>query len=270
MPSDKSYNLILVDVGNTTMKIGVVHDGLREVYSLQTNSGQTSDTLGLSLVELLRHAGCEKETFSACVVCSVVPAMDPLFRAAIARFVGCPIFFAPRDLPVPLENRYHRAEQVGADRLVAAYAARVLHPETPALVVVDFGTAVTFDCVQGNSYLGGLIFPGPMTALNALAGATAKLPGVNLDCEDLEPTPGRDTSTSIRHGILFGFASLVDGLVAKLSAQLKGPVKVVGTGGFAQSIARIAPSLHEVTPDLLLQGLKILYAQREPDFGIEP
>lgn len=138
MPSDKSYNLILVDVGNTTMKIGVVHDGLREVYSLQTNSGQTSDTLGLSLVELLRHAGCEKETFSACVVCSVVPAMDPLFRAAIARFVGCPIFFAPRDLPVPLENRYHRAEQVGADRLVAAYAARVLHPETPALVVVDF------------------------------------------------------------------------------------------------------------------------------------
>ncbi len=270
MPNLKPNNLILVDVGNTTMKIGIVHDGLREVYSLQTNSGQTSDTLGLSLVELLRHAGCEKETFSACVVCSVVPAMDPLFRAAIARFVGCPIFFAPRDLPVPLENRYHRAEQVGADRLVAAYAAPVLHPETPALVVVDFGTAVTFDCVQDNSYLGGLIFPGPMTALNALAGATAKLPGVNLDCEDLEPTPGRDTSTSIRHGILFGFASLVDGLVAKLSAQLKGPVKVVGTGGFAQSIARIAPSLHEVTPDLLLQGLKILYTQREQDSRINP
>ena len=257
-------NLILVDVGNTTMKIGVVHEGRREVYTLQTNSGQTSDSLGFSLLELLRHAGCEKDAFAACVVCSVVPAMDPLFRAAIARYVGCPILFTPADLPVPLENRYLRPEQVGADRLVAAYAARVLHPQTPGLVVVDFGTAVTFDCVQDKAYLGGLIFPGPLTALNALAGATAKLPAVNLDCEDLEPTPGRDTSTSIRHGILFGFASLVDGLVAKLSARLEGPVKVVGTGGFAQSIARISSSLHEVTPALLLQGLRLLYEEREP------
>ncbi len=247
------------------MKIGLVHDGTRDVYSLQTSSGQTSDSLGFSLLALLHHAGCDTTDFAACVICSVVPGMDPLFTQAITRYVGCPVLFTPGDLPVPLENHYYRADQVGADRLVAAWAARVLHPDTPALVVVDFGTAVTFDCVQGASYLGGLIFPGPLTALNSLAGATAKLPGVNLDCEDLEPTPGRDTSTSIRHGILFGFASMVEGLVARLSAQLQGPVRVVGTGGFAARIARLTPALEEVTPDLLLQGLRLLYEEHHTD-----
>lgn len=260
-------NLILVDVGNTTTKIGLVYEGVREVYSLETNSAQTSDSLGLSLLSLLSHARCDPRVFETCVICSVVPAMDPLFRAAIARFVGCPLLFTPRDLPVPLENRYFRPEQVGADRLVAAYAARVLSPEYRGLVVVDFGTAVTFDCVQDMSYLGGLIFPGPMTALNALAGAAANLSEVNLECSDPEPTPGRDTATSIRHGILFGFASLVDGLVTKLSAQLEGPVKVVGTGGFACDISRITDSLHDVTSSLLLQGLEILYEESESRKG---
>ena len=252
-------NLILVDVGNTTTKIGLVYKGVREVYSLETNSARTSDSLGFSLLSILAHARCEPGDFEACVICSVVPAMDPLFRAAIARFVGCPLLFTPADLPVPLENRYHRPEQVGADRLVAAWAARVLWPEHRGLVVVDFGTAVTFDCVQDMAYLGGLIFPGPMTALNALAGAAANLSAVNLECSDPVPTPGRDTATSIRHGILFGFASLVDGLVAKLAAQLDGPVKVVGTGGFAGDISRISAQLHDVTSSLLLEGLEILY-----------
>ena len=258
-------NLVLVDVGNTTMKVGLVCGTVREVYTLPTNSGQTADTLGLTLLTLMQHAGCSRKDFAACVVCSVVPAVDSLLRAAIARYVGCPILFTPADLPVPLENRYLRPEQVGADRLVATHAARVLNPHVPALIVVDFGTAVTFDCVQDNAYLGGLIFPGPRTALNALAGATAKLPGVNLDCEALVPTPGRDTATSIRHGIVFGFASLVDGLVSKLSCQLRGPVKILATGGFASGMVRISSTLQEVTPDLLLRGLELLYEARDVD-----
>ena len=266
----KSKNLILVDVGNTTTKIGLVHKGGREVYSLETNSARTSDSLGLSLLSIFAHSRCEPGDFEACVICSVVPAMDSLFRAAMARFVGCPLLFTPADLPVPLENRYHRPEQVGADRLVAAWGARMRSPEHRGLVVVDFGTAVTFDCVQDMAYLGGLIFPGPMTALNALAGAAANLSEVNLECSDPAPTPGRDTATSIRHGILFGFASLVDGLVAKLSAQLQGPVKVVGTGGFASDISRISATLHDVIPGLLLEGLEILYGQNADRKGAGP
>ncbi|MDO5536120.1 MAG: type III pantothenate kinase, partial [Desulfovibrionaceae bacterium] len=222
----------------------------------------TSDNLGLVLASLIRHAGAEGIRFAACVACSVVPAMDQLIREAAARFAGCPTFFTPADLPIPLENRYLRAEQVGADRLLAAYAARVLYPQTRSLIVIDFGTAVTFDCVQDNAYLGGLIFPGPQTALNALAGATAKLPGVSLECDTDEPAPGRDTVTSIRHGVLFGFASMVDGLTARLSAGLEGPCRIIGTGGFAATLARLSPTLQEVRKGLLLQGLEMLYREQ--------
>lgn len=256
-------NLLLVDVGNTSMKVGLLLPMRHEVYSLQTNRSQTSDALGLDLLHLIDHAGADPADFEACVVCSVVPPMEPLFEEAVARFLGCPLLFVPRDIPVPLENRYLRPEQVGADRLVAAYAARVLNPDPAGLVVVDFGTAVTFDCVQGDAYLGGLIFPGPLTALDSLARGTAKLPSVNLDCSASRPVPGRDTVTSIRHGILFGFSAMVEGLVAQLSEQLEGPVACVATGGFAERIARLTPCLTNVVPCLLLQGMEFLYRTRE-------
>lgn len=255
-------NLILIDVGNTTMKIGLVCGAEKNVYTLRTDTRQTADNLGISFEALIRHAGACVAGFACCVVCSVVPIMDQLIREAVSRFIGCPTLFTPRDLPVPLENRYLRAEQVGADRLLAAYGARMLYPDSTSLIVIDFGTAVTFDCVQENAYLGGLIFPGPQTALNALAGATAKLPAVSLEYDEDMPSPGRDTVTSIRHGILFGFASMVDGLVAKLSAQLPGPVTVIGTGGFAATLQRLSPSLKEVRKSLLLSGLELLYARR--------
>ncbi len=255
-------NLILVDVGNTTMKIGVSLAGELASYSLQSDARQTSDSLGLNLLALLRHAGAAEARFEACLVCSVVPAMDTILREAVGRYVGCPVLFTPADMPVPLENRYLRAEQVGADRLLAAWAARVLHPEAASLIVIDFGTAVTFDCVRGGAYLGGLIFPGPQTAVSALAGATAKLPGVSLDCDADGPAPGRDTATSISHGIYFGFASMVDGLVSRLRADLPDPCAIVATGGFAGPLQRAASSLREVRRDLLLQGLQMLHQQQ--------
>ncbi len=256
-------NLILVDVGNTTMKIGVSLAGELASYSLQSDARQTSDSLGLNLLALLRHAGAEGASFEACLICSVVPSLDTILREAVGRYVGCPVLFTPADMPVPLENRYLCAEQVGADRLLAAWAARMLRPGASSLIVIDFGTAVTFDCVQDSAYLGGLIFPGPQTALNALAGATAKLPGVSLDCDADGPAPGRDTATSIRHGIYFGFASMVDGLVARLRATLSEPCAVIATGGFARPLQRATASLQEVHGDLLLRGLQLLYQQRQ-------
>ena len=252
--------LLLFDIGNTSIKIGLAHE--RQVltsYTLRTDVGQTADNLGLSLIALLGHAGVAPRSLKACVASSVVPGFDPLLREAVSRYVDCPLLRVGMDLSVPLENRYERPGEVGADRLVGAYAARRQCPEAPGLLVVDFGTAVTIDCVNGDAYMGGLIFPGPRTALSALSREAAKLPRVNLDVRADEPTPGRNTTTSIQHGLVFGFACMVEGLTQRLKRQLPGPVKVLGTGGFAASIARVSPVFDHVLPTLLLEGLRRLY-----------
>ena len=252
--------LLLFDIGNTSIKIGLAHE--RQVltsYTLRTDVGQTADNLGLSLIALLGHAGVAPRSLKACVASSVVPGFDPLLREAVSRYVDCPLLCIGTDLPVPLENCYERPGEVGADRLVGAYAARRQCPEAPGLLVVDFGTAVTIDCVNGDAYMGGLIFPGPRTALSALSREAAKLPRVNLDVRADEPMPGRTTTTSRQHGLVFGFACMVEGLTQRLKRQLPGPVKVLGTGGFAASIARVSPVFDHVLPTLLLEGLRRLY-----------
>ena len=258
--------LLLFDVGNTSIKVGMADKShVLASYSLPANVAQTADSFGLLLLSLLGHAGVEPAALSACVVSSVVPGLDPLLREAVARFAGCPLLRAVDDLAVPLENRYERPAEVGADRLVAAYAARRQFPEAPSLVVADFGTALTLDCVSGDAYLGGLIFPGPGTALQALAAHAAKLPQVDMDVSDAEPTPGRDTVTSIRHGLFFGYVSLTEGLCGRLVRQLAGPVTIVATGGFAAAIARVSKVFDAVLPALLLEGLRQLYYEYRAD-----
>ena len=254
--------LLLFDVGNTSIKVGMADEShVLAAYTLPAAGGHTADSFGLTLVSLLGHAGVAPGTLRACVVSSVVPAMDAVIAGAVARYVGCPLFRAVDDLPVPLENRYERPAEVGADRLVAAYAARRAFPEAASLIVADFGTALTLDCVSGAAYLGGLIFPGPGTALAALASHAAKLPPVSMDVTALEPAPGRDTVTSIRHGLFFGYVSISEGLCDRLGRQLAGPVKTVATGGFAQAIAQASAVFDAVVPELLLEGLRRLYLE---------
>lgn len=255
-----SDSLILVDVGNTAMKVGFFSGQTIKACSLPTDCRMTAGQLGQLVEGLLAKAGLGKDSCSACAVCSVVPAMDELVRGAMES-LGLPVRFVPADLPVPLENRYEAPEKLGADRLLSAWAARRLYPESPALIVIDFGTAATFDCVQDNAFLGGLIFPGPMTALSSLAGATAKLPAVSLEEEEAVLYPGRDTASCIRRGVLFGFASMVEGLVARLKRQLASPCTVIGTGGLAPLFARHCPELEKVDKGLVLQGLALLCGQ---------
>ncbi len=258
--------LLLCDIGNTSIKLGLANEKrVLTSYGLPAQHDATADSLGLNLLSVLNHAGEDPHGITACAVSSVVPAIDPVLREAVARYVGCPVLFAPSDLHVPLENRYERPDEVGADRLVGSFAARRLYPAATSLIVVDFGTAVTFDCVSGDAYLGGLIFPGPYTAAAALASHTARLPHVNFDIRAPDPSPGRDTSTSIQHGLVFGFVSVTEGLCNRLKRQLSGPVKVLATGGFANSIARISPIFDAVLPALLLEGLRRLYFEDKQD-----
>ncbi len=255
--------ILLFDIGNTSIKVGLAHEeAVHTTYTLRTDAGQTSDSLGLHLYAALQHAACPPDAVRACVCSSVVPSMTPLVREACARFVGATFLQVPHDMPVPLKNCYSKPSEVGADRLVCAYAARKLFPQTSSLIVVDFGTATTFDCIQGQDYLGGIIFPGVHTAAAALSAKAAKLPRIHLETQDTEPVPGRDTASSMQHGILFGFAAMVEGLSSRLAKQMPGPVHIVGTGGFAKDIARVSSCFHDILPNLILDGLRQLYYEQ--------
>lgn len=253
-----SYTL-LFDVGNTNTKIGVALDAaILGTYSLPTVVESTSDAWGLRVLQILTLHGLGPQDVSAWVAASVVPPASLHLRRAGERFCGCPVVFVPEDVPLPLENRYGRPSEVGADRLVGAFAARGLYPNR-SLIVVDFGTATTFDCVQDNAYLGGLICPGLFSSAAALSSKTAKLPSISLDVADAVPRIGQSTEESLRHGLLFGFAAMVEGLCLRLKLQLPSPVEVVATGGPAKTLLPICSGIDHYCPDLLLQGLLRAY-----------
>ena len=172
---------------------------------------------------------------------------------------------ASGDVVVLLDNHYARPYEVGSDRLVGAYGARCLFPEAVSLITIDFGTATTFDCIEGNAYLGGLICPGVLSSAAALAGATAKLPHITLEVDDTEVKPGISTTTSLSHGFLFGFAAMTEGLVQRLAKHMQGPVLVIGTGGFAKSIAKVSSCFDMVWGDLVLEGLAHIHDGMKKD-----
>ncbi len=259
-----TQHFLLFDIGNTNVKIGIaVETAVLTSYVLPTDPGQTADSIGLRLLEVLRHAGLGPADVGACVASSVVPGVNPLIRRACERYLYRKLLFAPGDIAIPLENRYERPAEVGADRLVAAYAARRLYPGPRSLVSVDFGTATTFDCVEGGAYLGGLICPGVLSSAGALSSRTAKLPRISLEVEEDSPVIGRSTTTSLNHGFIFGFAAMTEGVLARLRGVLPGPTEVVATGGFARDIARVSSCFDHVRPDLLLEGLRLLYMERD-------
>jgi len=255
-----AVQVLLADLGNTGIKLGfATEQELGETYTLSTHSNYTADSLGLSLYGLLRQQGLSKSDLEACLFCSVVPELDTIFQQACRRFLGKTALRFPLDIKPGLENRYDSPAEVGADRLLAAYAARTLYPDPKSLISVDFGTATTFDCVSDMAYLGGLICPGVLSSLRALASGTAKLPRISLEVQENIPLIGSNTATSLNHGFIFGFAAMAQGLCEKLREQLPGPVEIVATGGFASDIAKVWCGLDHLCPDLILEGLRLAW-----------
>ncbi len=250
---------VLFDVGNTNIKMGLAESGrLKAVYCLPSDVRTTADLLGVQLLRFWEHSGEGRARLSGALACSVVPGLNALLVEACARYLEVELRFTPEQAPIPMENRYARPAEVGADRLVGAFAARLLYPDTPGLICVDYGTATTFDCVSGNVYLGGVICPGVNSSAQALALRTAKLPLISLEVSEAGPSFGQDTATSLNHGFVFGFAAMTEGLVARLKAKFKTEVKVVATGGFASGLAKVVNCFDAVRPDLLMEGLAAL------------
>ena len=253
---------LLIDVGNTNIKFGLAErSGLGPSFALPTDRAATPDSLGLTILTALSVHGVSPADVEAAVASSVVPPMSPILVQACRRYLGVRPRFVPADVPIPLKNLYARPHEVGADRLVTAYAGRLL-ATAPSVIVVDFGTATNFDCVQGDAFLGGLICPGLATSLHGLVSKTAKLPHVALDPGDGFLSIGRSTSDCINQGFVFGFAAMVEGVTARLRAHLGGEVAVLATGGFAEKLAPICPVIRDVRPELLLEGLRQLWLRR--------
>ncbi len=259
--------LLLFDVGNTSLKIGITRgDDLERTFSLPTDPKATVDSLGLALSGLCNHARVRPEEIEACVVCSVSPAVDRILGKACKEYFGQTVKAVSKDLIVPLENRYQRPAEVGADRLVSAYAARRTY-DAHTIVSVDFGTATTFDCVQGDAYLGGLICPGLLSSAYGLFAHTAKLPQIRLDLDSPELQVGQSTHQSLNQGLIFGFAAMCEGLCVRLRETLVTDAVadksffVVGNGGFAEKIGNVANCFNEICPELLLLGLILLYRE---------
>ena len=252
--ADSEHHLV-IDVGNTNTKVGVARNRqLLESFVLPTTVRDTSDTFGLKIFELCRHLRISPNRFQSWLVSSVVPPVNSLVRQAGERYSGCPVYFVPEDIGLPLTNAYANPQEVGADRLVTAFAARKLF-DTPGLIVIDFGTATTVECIQGWTYKGGLICPGVLSSLQALGGKTAKLPRIDLEVTRRSVCIGDSTVTSMKHGFVFGFAAMIEGLCSRLRLSLEGEVTVVATGGFASTLEPVCSCLDVVQRELLLQGL---------------
>ncbi|MBI9079624.1 MAG: type III pantothenate kinase [Pseudodesulfovibrio sp.] len=250
--------ILLFDAGNTNTKIGLADDeGLGESYTLPTRPANTADDWGLKIEAILNREGVDPSDIEACVISSVVPPLDPLITRMTRRFLGCEAIFAGRDLKIDLDNEYARPEQVGMDILVGCLSARLTY-DAENIIVIDFGTATTLACLMGNAFKGGLICPGVLSSTAALSAGTAKLPKVDLTLANKTLSWGKTTEECLNQGLVFGFASMIDGLVNKLSAQMDNPF-VVATGGLARTIAQVGDSIDELRPDLVMEGLWMAY-----------
>ncbi len=257
--------LILVDVGNTSIKFGFAKDTtIVETINLPSSvDSHTVDSLGLFLTMSLQNLDISKNSIEAFALSSVVPFFDNIIAELAKKYFNCLVYTVGKNLPVPLENMYENPKEVGADRLVAAYAVSEIYKGHNAYISVDFGTATTFDCVENNAYLGGLICPGILSSHHALSQKAAKLPRIALDVDASHPQFGKNTATSISHGFVFGFAAMTEGLLTKLTQNFITKPYIVATGGFSKDIAKHVKLINNVESNLILQGLALLYYNKK-------
>src|SRR5512143_384480 len=249
--------LLTVDIGNTNIVLGL-YDGaqLRDSWRAATDPRRTADEYAVTIYEFLARRGYGIEQIADCAVSSVVPALTPVFRELSNRYWEIDPLVVSVDIDLGLQVLTDNPREVGADRIVNAVAAKALYG-APA-IVIDFGTATTWDIVNADGdYIGGAIAPGVGISAEALAARTARLHRIELT---FPPSAiGKNTDSAMRVGILFGYVAMVEGLTRRIQAELGGTAHVIATGGLAGVIAAQTKVIEVVDADLTLEGLRRLW-----------
>jgi type III pantothenate kinase len=251
--------LLAVDVGNTNVTLALF-DGERLAadWRVTSHRERTADELAVELRQLFELQGFDLNVVDGVVISSVVPNINPALVEASRRYLKCePVMVGP-GVKTGVRIRYENPKDVGADRIANALAAYTKYGGP--VIVIDFGTAVTYDAINAEGdYLGGAIAPGVDISLNALISHTAMLRRVEAVAPD--SVIGRNTVMSIQSGLMWGFVAQVEGMVERMIAELGGKARVVATGGQAALVAELTHVIESTDPLLTLEGLRLIYAQ---------
>jgi type III pantothenate kinase len=249
--------LLTLDIGNTEITVGIfLGNDLEAHWRLTTNPDRTPDEWGSAIGGFLLQAGHSPNEVRAVCLASVAPTVTQSVVEGVAAITGCTGLLVDARSPLPVKLDVDEPLTVGADRIVNVLAAGELFKADS--IVVDFGTATTFDCVTEDArFLGGAIMPGLRTSADQLTRRAAKLPATELRAPSR--VIGRRTEECIQAGVLFGTADAVDGIVRRITAEWPGGKKprVVATGGLAAIVAPLTTTIELTDPDLTLRGLRI-------------
>jgi type III pantothenate kinase len=249
--------LLAVDIGNTNINIGVFNrDKLKATWRIATGVHRMPDEYASLLLHLFEHEGISATQITDAILCSVVPPLAGVFEEMCRHYLKVVPLLVEAGVKTGVQIAMDNPREVGADRVVNAVAAHHLYGGP--VIVIDLGTATTFDAVsKEGDYLGGAIAPGIAIATEALFARTAVLPRVELTHP--KRAIGRNTVDAMQSGIVFGYASLIEGIVIRIQQELAGKAKVVATGGYADLLARETPVIEEINSDLTLTGLRLIY-----------
>lgn len=249
--------LLAIDIGNTNIVAGAFEgDSLKAHWRIGSEKNRTSDEIGVLFLSLLGASGMDKKALTGAIACSVVPELNGAVSDAVRKYLGQKLLFVGEDARAPIKVDIDNPLEAGADRVVNAVAAYSAY--RTALIIVDFGTAVTFDYVSPEGvYSGGAIAPGINISAEALHLKTAKLPKVEAGRPP--SVIGRNTVDAIRSGLFWGFVGLVDGIIERMIREAETTPRVVATGGLARLVAGHSRYVTEPDEFLTLKGLKIIY-----------
>lgn len=261
---------LAIDIGNTNITLGlfkinndVVEENPFQIWRIATSKKKTADEYAIKILDIFYYSKIDitKQQIEAVAIASVVPSLDNIFADLTRKYFKKEAFFVTSKRSGGLKFLYNNPDEVGADRIADAVA--VYERYKTASIVIDFGTATTFDCInKEGSYLGGVITAGPLISAEALTQKTAKLPQVNLSMP--AKIVGRSTVECIQSGLYYGYIGLVKEILHRIKNEMNDDnIKVIATGGLSYLMVKEMEDIESVIPELTLEGIKIIWEKEK-------